>query len=139
MAIPPQWLLYIQSFRILVELILFIGFLRNIIPVQMTFEGWNFDILTGLLALPVAYFCFVKKIWDRKMAVVFNIAGLILLLNILVIAVLSMPAPFRYFMNEPANTLVAEFPFVYLPGVLVVLAYTLHIFSLRQIFLLRKN
>ena len=65
--------------------------------------------------------------------------GLLLLINILVIAVLSMPTPLRYFMNEPANTLVGEFPFIYLPAVLVVIAMGLHIFSLRQIWLLRKK
>jgi hypothetical protein len=42
-------------------------------------------------------------------------------------------------MNEPANTLVAKFPFILLPGVLVPLAYGLHILSLRQIYLSGKN
>jgi hypothetical protein len=63
---------------------------------------------------------------------------LLLLLNILVIAVLSMPSPFRYFLNEPSNVIVAQFPYILLPGVLVPLAYSLHIFSLRQL-LTRKQ
>jgi hypothetical protein len=134
-ATPPQWLLYMQAFRIFVELLLWNAFLKNLLPVQMTFEGRNFDVLTGILALPVGYFCFVKKRWPKSIAVAFNITGLGLLLNIVVIAVLSMPTPFRHFMNEPANTLVGYFPFIYLPGILVVLAYTLHIFSLRQLLL----
>jgi hypothetical protein len=41
-------------------------------------------------------------------------------------------------MNEPANTIVAQFPFIYLPGVLVVLAFVFHVFSLRQL-LLKKS
>jgi hypothetical protein len=53
----------------------------------------------------------------------------------MIIAILSMPTSFRYFMNEPANTIVAQFPFIYLPGVLVVLAFAFHIFSLRQLLL----
>jgi len=65
-------------------------------------------------------------------ALLYNIGGLLLLVNVLVIAVLSMPTPLRVFHNEPANTLLAYFPYIYLPGVLVPLAYTLHIFSLRQ-------
>jgi len=63
---------------------------------------------------------------------------MLLLLNILVIAVLSMPTPFRYFQNEPSNTLVAQFPFILLPGILVPIAYTLHIFSLRQLLTAKK-
>jgi hypothetical protein len=36
-------------------------------------------------------------------------------------------------MNEPANTLVAGFPYIVLPGILVPIAYSMHIFSLRQL------
>jgi len=68
------------------------------------------------------------------LAIAFNIVGILLLLNILVIAVLSMPTSIRFFMNEPSNTLVGQFPFILLPGVLVPIAYTMHIFSLRQLF-----
>jgi hypothetical protein len=49
-----------------------------------------------------------------------------------------MPTPIRYFMNEPANTLVARFPYILLPGVLVPIAYTIHIFSLRQLLAREK-
>jgi hypothetical protein len=130
--VPPHWLVLLQSFRIVVELLLLVAFINGKLPVQMTFEGRNFDIVTGLLALPVGYFMAKGKL-PGKLAIAFNIIGMALLLNILVIAVLSMPTPIRYFMNEPANTLVGQFPFILLPGVLVPIAYGLHIFSLRQL------
>lgn len=130
---PPQWLIFMQSFRILVELILFFAFIHQLLPVQMTFGGKNFDVLSGLLALPTAYFCFVKKSLPAIYAITYNVVGLLLLMNILLIAVLSMPTPWRSFMNEPANTIVGTFPFIYLPGVLVPIAYGLHILSLRQL------
>jgi len=132
-SVPPHWLIWMQSFRIGVELLLLLAFIKDKLPVQMTFEGRNFDILTGALALPVGYLLSIKKIYAVKLAIVFNIIGILLLLNILVIAVLSMPTSFRYFTNEPSNTLVAKFPFILLPGVLVPIAYMLHIFSLRQL------
>jgi hypothetical protein len=134
-AIPSQWLIRMQSFRIIVELLLLIAFLNNKLPIQMTFEGRNFDVVTGILALPVAYLVAQRKSYAPKLAIAFNVLGMLLLLNILVIAVLSMPTPFRYFMNEPSNTLVVQFPFIFLPGILVPLAYTLHIFSLRQLLI----
>jgi hypothetical protein len=137
-SVPPQWLIWMQSFRIVVELLLLVAFIKGRLPVQMTFEGRNFDIITGLLALPVGYVIARRKSHSKNVAIGFNILGFLLLLNILVIAVLSMPTPFRYFMNEPSNTLVAQFPFILLPGVLVPLAYCLHIFSLRQL-LTKKN
>ena len=131
--VPPQWLVFIQSFRILVEVLIWIAYLNSLLPVQMSFEGRNYDILTGILALPVGYFCFVKKSWHRSVAILWNFIGIVLLLNILIVAVLSMPGPLRHFMNEPPNTIVAKFPFIYLPGALVVIAYSMHIFSLRQL------
>ena len=133
--IPPQRLVYWQSFRILVEIVLWVNYMRGLIPVQMSFEGRNFDVLSGLLAIPVGYFCFVRKSWPRWVVVVYNIVGLALLLNIIIISVLSMPTPLRYFHNEPANTLLGHFPYIFLPGLLVPLAYSLHILSLRQYFL----
>jgi len=132
-SVPPHWLVLMQSFRIVVELLLLFALISHKIPVQMTFEGKNFDVLTGVLALPVGYLLAKKKSYSLKLAVVFNIMGMLLLLNILVIAILSMPTPIRYFMNEPSNTLVAQFPFILLPGVLVPIAYAMHIFSLRQL------
>ena len=133
-SIPAHWLIYMQSFRVAVELLLLMAFLNGKIPVQMTFEGLNFDILTGLLAIPAGYLVSKSATYSRTVAIIYNFIGLVLLINILAIAVLSMPTPMRQFMNDPANTLVAEFPFILLPGVLVPLAYGLHIFSLRKIF-----
>ncbi len=136
-AIPPHWLIGLQAFRILVEILLWRSFMLNLLPIQMTFEGNNFDGISGLLAIPVAMILYRK--WVPKLSLLYNIIGIGLLLNILVIAVLSMPTPLRHFMNEPPNTLVGEFPFIYLPGVLVALAQALHIFSLRQWWLLKKE
>ena len=132
-SVPTQWLVLMQSFRIVVELLLLFAFMAGKIPVQMTFEGRNFDVLTGVLALPVGYLLTRKKSYAPKLTIAFNIIGILLLANILVIAVLSMPTPIRYFMNEPSNILVAQFPFILLPGMLVPIAYTMHIFSLRQL------
>jgi hypothetical protein len=56
-----------------------------------------------------------------------------ILLNIVIVAVLSTPVPFRVFMNEPANTVILSFPFVWLPTVVVPIAFLGHIASLRQI------
>lgn len=137
--IPPHWVLYLQSFRIVVELVLWLCVVDRLLPVQMSFEGRNFDILSGLLAAPVGYYCFVKKSWPSWIVPAYNVVGLLLLINVVSIAVLSMPTPLRVFYNEPANTLIVKFPFIYLPGFLVPLAYTLHIFSLRQWMMSRRK
>jgi len=137
--IQPQWLIYVQSFRILVEIAIWLLVQNKLLPVQLSFEGRNFDILTGLFALPVGYYCFVKKSWPPAIALLYNIAGLLLLVNVVTISTLSMPTPLRMFHNGPDSSLLTTFPFIYLPGVLVPFAYTLHILSLRQWRMVRRS
>jgi hypothetical protein len=131
--IPKQAIINLQVFRVVVEILLWLLFIQNLLPIQMTFEGLNFDILAGITAPLVAYFGITKYHWPKRVLIVWNLLSLGLLINIVTIAILSFPTPFRYFMNEPANTIVAEFPFVWLPGFLVPLAYGLHFLSLRQL------
>src|SRR5882762_2178437 len=116
--IQPQWLICLQSFRILVEMAIWLLVRNGSLPVQMSFEGRNFDILTGLLAFPVGYYCFVKKSWPPVAALLYNIAGLVLLLNIVTISTLSMPSALRLFHNQPDGSLLTRFPFIYVPGLL---------------------
>lgn len=137
-ALSPVGLIGIQAFRIPVEIMLFWMYLGNIFPVQLTFEGRNWDILTGILALPVAWWI-AHKGPQTSMIIGFNILGLGLLLNVVVTAVLSMPTPMQVFTQQPDNRMVAEFPWVLLPAVMVALAYTAHIISLRQVFLNRHD
>lgn len=127
--IPQKSLVGLQVFRVFVEIVLWLLFIQNIVPVQMSFEGRNFDVLTGISA-PIAAYLLVN---NRIALFIWNICGLALLANILTIAILSLPTPLRVFMNEPANTIVVHFPFVWLPGLLVPLAYGLHFLSLRQL------
>jgi hypothetical protein len=129
--VPETTLINLQVFRIFVEVLLWLLFVQNLLPVQMTFEGRNFDILVGITA-PLAAWLFAGKKWAL---IGWNILGLCLLINIVTIALLSLPTQFRVFDNEPANTIVLNSPFILLPGMLVPLAYGLHFFSLRQVAL----
>lgn len=131
--LPAHWLVYTQVFRVPMELILWALFLENVIPVQMTFEGLNYDVLTAVFALPIGYFCFTRPILPKSWAIAWNILGLVLVTTIVSIAVLSAPTPFRVFYNEPANTFIAYLPYIWLPGFVVPMAYLMHFASLRQL------
>ncbi len=136
--IPAQNIIRLQVFRVLVEILLWMLVLQKLLPVQMSFEGRNFDVLIGLTA-PLVAWLMARTKWSPAFALAWNVAGLLLLFNIVVIAILSMPTPLRYFMTEPANTIVTTFPYIWLPGLLVPLAYALHFFSIRQILTRKKN
>lgn len=134
-VVPARNLIRLQVFRVFVELLIWAAFVLDQLPIQMTFEGRNFDVLSGLFAPVVAY-------WlanNRTAMYLYNYLSLALLINIVTIAILSTPIPFRVFMNEPANLLVTKFPFIMLPGMLVPLAYGLHFLSLRQLALAQSK
>ena len=138
---PVIWFIAPQVFRIFVELFLWMLYKAGIAPIQMTFEGRNLDILSGLSA-PIIAYIYLKwkdKPWARIMAIVWNITGLVLLINIVSVAMLSTPSPIRIFMNEPANTFIGEAPYIWLPGFVVPCAYYLHALSLKQLLMKQKK
>jgi hypothetical protein len=129
--IDPQAIIRLQSFRFFVELVIWLLFIEKMLPVQMTFEGRNLDVISGVTAPLVAWLVATRKI-NRTLIVLWNIACFGLLINILTVAILSMPTDLQYFFNEPHNVAVTQFPYSFLPAFLVPLAYMLHFFSLRQ-------
>ena len=131
--ISQKSIVYLQTFRIAVEILLWFLFLDEIIPIQMTFEGRNFDILAGMSAPLMVIFCISGNKMKRSALMIWNILGLLLLGNIVAIAIMSTPSILRVFMNDPANTIVTQWPVVLLPGILVPLAYYLHFFSISKL------
>ncbi len=133
-----RYLTILHAVRIPVELILYAIFLAGLIPDLMTFEKWNYDILSGLSA-PVVYFLVfrLKKV-GRKGLLVWNFICLALLINILTIAVLSAPTSFQALSHEQPNIGVTYFPFVWLPTVVVPLVLFSHLASITQL-LSRKD
>lgn len=130
-ALQPALLIAPQVFRVGVELLLWQLYREGAIPEQMTFEGRNWDVLVGLTA-PLVAGALARGWGGWALALGWNVAGLLILANIVVVAILSTPLPFRVFLNEPANTIIAEVPYVWLPALLVPVAYLLHLLSLRQ-------
>ncbi len=122
-----------HAFRLPLELLLHAFYAQGKLPVQMTYAGRNFDILTGIGAMVVAGLV-VKGVAGRKTVLAFSLAGFALLLNIMVIAILSLPGPLRRFANDPPNELVLHFPYVFIPAVFVVAAFAGHLLLFRKLF-----
>ncbi len=133
--IPKRWLIYVQSFRIILNLMLWVGFVGIFVPLQMTFLWLNQDIIVGLTAI-LAGSLFFRRRYMRWEAVLWNVFGLFLIINLVIIAFFSAPHPFQVFLNEPHNTFVANMPFIWIPGFIVPFAIAMHLFSLKQ--LMRK-
>lgn len=122
-----------QAFRLPLELIMHRAATEGLMPVQMSFSGRNFDILSGLLALPVAWALSRGK-GGRTLAWAWNLMGLALLINVVGVAILSMPGPLRAFPQDPPNTWITQAPYVWLPTVLVQLAWGGHLLMIRKLW-----
>jgi len=132
-SLDAKTLTILHTIRIPVELVLFWLFLNGTVPQLMTFEGRNFDILSGLTAPVIFYFGFIKKRLDKNVILLWNFICLGLLINIVVNAVLSAPFPFQMFAFDQPNIAVLYFPFVWLPGCVVPLVLLSHLATIRQL------
>lgn len=139
LLIPSSWLIYAQSFRILTELAYWIGFRGGYVPPQMTFEWLNYDIIVGVTAPMAGYVFFGRGRFHRFQAVYWNVFGIALLLNTMVIAIFSMPSSFRVFMTHIDSSFLTQFPFIWIPGFVVPVAVALHLFSLKQLFITKRS
>jgi hypothetical protein len=130
-GLPLAALVGYQVFRLPLELLMHQAYAEGVMPVQMSYSGWNFDILTGigagLLGLALLR-------WDvpRVVVHIWNVAGFALLVNIVTIAVLSTPA-FGWFGRDRLNVFVLYPPFVWLPAVMVTAALMGHLLVWRKL------
>jgi hypothetical protein len=131
-GLPITFLVGFQVFRIVVEVVLAQLYHAGQVPVQMTYEGRNFDVFSGISALIIAWLSSRLRL-PQWVLLLWNVIGLGLLINIVVIALLSTPIPLRVFMNEPANTIITTWPYVWLPTFLVQAALFGHILVFRRL------
>jgi hypothetical protein len=137
-GLPLAALIGAQAFRLPLELVMHRAAGEGVMPVQMSFGGWNFDVITGASALAVAALLATRRA-PRALAVAWNVVGAALLANIAAIAVASMPALHAFgAAPDRLNTWVGELPFVWLPTVLVPAALAGHIVVARNLLASRS-
>ena len=119
--------------RVPVEIVLFWLFIYKVVPELMTFEGRNFDIVSGITAPLIYYFGFVLKRLNKNIIILWNVLCLILLLNIVLNAVFSAPFPFQKFAFDQPNIAILYFPFIWLPTFIVPVVLFAHLVSIRQL------
>jgi hypothetical protein len=128
----PLWgLVGVQGFRLPLELAMHRLSTRGIMPQQMSYSGLNFDILTGIGALLVAPLL-LMGVAGRRTVMVWNIAGSLLLINVVTVAILSTPR-IRYFGPDRLSSFVTYAPFVWLPAVMVLAALLGHLLIFRAL------
>lgn len=131
--LPLLSLTLIHTVRIPVEITLLWLYRQGQIPQAMTFEGWNYDIVAGISAPILAYICLIKKWVHIRILLIWNILCLGLLLNIVVIAVLSVASPIQCLAYDQPNEAIKFFPYIWLPSFVVPVVFFSHLASIRLI------
>jgi hypothetical protein len=130
-GIPLAAVVLLQSFRIAVEWVLHRLAVEGAVPVEMSWAGRNFDVVSGLTGLILGLALLRGTRIPRGVMLGWNLLSLGLLANIVAIAVLATPAFHRF--PGPPNLLPAEFPWIWLPSFLVQVALASHLLVFRQL------
>jgi hypothetical protein len=132
LAFPLWIILGLQCFRVGVELFLHQLWIDGLVPKMLTFEGANVDIYVGASAPLIAWLSARGRLGIR-LALAWNVLGLLALTNVVIRAVLTAPGPFNLIHAEVPNRMLGTFPFLLIPGFFVPLAVVLHVLALRAI------
>lgn len=130
----PLWILIgVQGMRLPLEWVMHQAAGRGVMPVQMSWSGWNFDVVTGTLALVVAALASQGRA-PRALIAAWTALSFITLFTIAGIALVSTPL-FHAFGSAPENlnTWVADPPYVWLPTVMVAFALAGQIMVVRKL------
>ncbi len=133
--LPIKTLTILHIVRVPVEICLWWLYQNEKIPQIMTFEGRNFDILAGITAPIIYWLAFRNNKINRPLLIIWNIISLILVSNIVITAIFSLPTAFQQFgLNQP-NIAVLYFPYVWLPGIIVPIVLFAHFAGLWQLLI----
>jgi hypothetical protein len=130
--LPLMALVAFQAFRLPLEAILHSLYIEGVLPRAMTWSGLNFDVVTGGTALVLGLWLAARPA-PRPLVLAWNALGTLLLAVVVTIAILAAPFPFRAFHDEPANRIVADVPWVWLPTLLVQAAWFGHLLVFRHL------
>lgn len=135
-SLDNKLLTLLHVVRIPIEIVLFWLCTARLVAPQMTFEGLNFDIVSGITA-PLAWYLLHRKA-NSRWVLAWNVICLALVINIVTISVLAAPVEFQRISFDQPNIGVMYFPFIWLPCCVVPLVLLAHFASIRQL-MRRRN
>jgi len=135
--IPQHWLIYIQTFRIAVELIFVFSVAKGILHKEASIEGYNYDMVLAITAPLIGLMVFKFKLLSEKWLIYWNYLGLAVLASVIFVFLTTTYTPELYGSSVPLLPLEAlKYPYVLIAGFLMPLAVFIHVLSIVQ---LKKN
>ena len=131
-AMPVSWLIALQLYRIFGGAFL-VDWARNVIPGVFALPAGIGDMITGLLAIPVAIALAADTPAARRAAVGWNVFGLFDFAVAISIGLMIAPGPLQLIVPSIPNTIAGVYPNVMIPAFAVPSSILLHALSLRQL------
>lgn len=129
-ATPLHLIMLVQVFRVMG-----VGFLTlyymKVLPGVFAIPTGVGDILIGVTAPIIAYIYLQKKSYSKKVAILWNLAGIADLIMALTLGNLTYSKPIQVISTKIPNDPIALFPLVIIPVFAVPLSLILHFYSLR--------
>lgn len=131
--VPTHFPVLFQSFRIVVELLIYWAFLHGFAPKEATMLGYNYEFYFGVLTIIIGVLVWKKKVAPRFI-IAWNILGLAMLAIIIVIFFTSA---FAYdtvweYDHPIIDNHMLKPPYMAIPTLYMPLAVWMHIFSIKQ-------
>ena len=131
-ATPPAWLVGLQLYRVFGGIFLVAWAQGRLAGVFAVPAGIG-DVMTGLLALPIAYYLAWGGRGGRGAVIAWNIFGILDLVDAIAIGTLSAPGPLQLIVPDGPPIGAGTYPLVMVPAFAVPSSILLHALSLRQL------
>ncbi len=124
------WLVGVQVTRAMGVVFLSL-YARGLMPAEFALPAGIGDVIIGATAPFVALILFFNQSFGRKIAIVWNSVGFLVLIASIVLGFSTSPTPYQVLALDNPNNLLFDFPLALVPTFAVPLSLLLHIFSLR--------
>jgi hypothetical protein len=114
-ATPATWLIALQLYRVFGSVFL-VGWARNVIPGLFALPAGIGDVITGLLAVPIAISLAADAPGARRAAIGWNVFGLVDFAVAVSIGLMISPVPLQLIISSIANATVGVYPNVMVPA-----------------------
>lgn len=138
--IPPHWMLFYQTFRILIETLFVFSVAKGVLPYQVTIQGYNMDLVFALTATVIGFMVYKGSKHSINLAIAWNFLGLAVIATIIFLFMSTIY--FAEFFGSSEPIMSKEFgvyPYPLVAGFLMPSAVFMHVLSIVQLIKSKKN
>lgn len=133
-VIPKHWLVFYQSFRILIETIFVYSVAAGILNHHVTIEGYNYDMVFAYSAPILGLLVYKWKDINPNIILIWNYLGLLIIASIIFIFMSSIYNPSLFGESDVLIPIeMTSYPFTLVAGFLMPSAVFVHVLSIAQI------